>query len=339
MASYYLKKNSKFFYVSYIDEDGKRRAKSSGIRCDAEGAMAKIISYVKELDKLERLASKTSGGMGTFLDWVPGFIESYSSAETRKRYLSAWDHLSFFFKLRGVRNPSQVTYEVIMAYLGFRVDKKMGERFGRRVARRNTALLEIKFLSRIMTEAMRRGYVLANPCGQLGLKRETTRGKREITAAEEKKIWGALAGRPEWMRDCFLVGMKQGCRLSEVQVPLKRIDFENRTIRFRTKGGKWHDAPLHKDVEKLARKALKEGRELLVELPKNASRIWQFFFDSIGLDDITFHCTRVTVVTRLARAGFSEVQSMQYVGHASDVVHAIYRKLKAQDVAQLGDAL
>lgn len=339
MASYYLKKNSNFFYVSYIDDDGKRRAKSSGIRSDAEGAMAKILAYVKELDKIERLASKTSGGMGLFLDWVPGFIESYSSEETRKRYCSVWDHLSFFFKLRGVKNPSQVTYEVIMAYLGFRVDGKMAERFGRRVGRRNTALLEIKFLSRIMTEAMRRGFVLSNPCTHLGLKRDTTRGKREITKIEESQIWRALESRPEWMRDCFLVGMKQGCRLSEVQVPLKRIDFDNQTIRFRTKGGKWHDAPLHKDVEKLARKAAREERELLVTLPTNASRIWQFFFDSIGLDDITFHCTRVTVVTRLARAGFSEVQSMQYVGHASDVVHAIYRKLKAHDVAQLGDVL
>lgn len=47
----------------------------------------------------------------------------------------------------------------------------------------------------------------------------------------------------------------------------------------------------------------------------------------------------VTVVTRLARAGFSEGQCMQYVGHASELVHAIYRKLKARDVAQLGDVL
>ena len=52
-----------------------------------------------------------------------------------------------------------------------------------------------------------------------------------------------------------------------------------------------------------------------------------------------FHDCHEAGMTRLARAGFSEGQCMQYVGHASELVHAIYRKLKARDVAQLGDVL
>ena len=124
-----------------------------------------------------------------------------------------------------------------------------------------------------------------------------------------------------------------------VMEAVERVDLEHDTIRFLGKGGRMHEAPLHRDVRPIAEKAMREGRSSLVKLPGNASKQWCQFFDDLGMPDLSFHCTRVTVVTRLARAGFSEGQCMQYVGHASELVHAIYRKLKARDVAQLGDVL
>ena len=123
------------------------------------------------------------------------------------------------------------------------------------------------------------------------------------------------------------------------ELAVERVDLEHDTIRFLGKGGRMHEAPLHRDVRPIAEKAMREGRSSLVKLPGNASKQWCQFFDDLGMPDLSFHCTRVTVVTRLARAGFSEGQCMQYVGHASELVHAIYRKLKARDVAQLGDVL
>ena len=215
----------------------------------------------------------------------------------------------------------------------------MAKEYGWRTCTRNSAILELKVLGRIMTEAVRKGYIFANPCYHMGLRKDPAREKREITKEEERRIVEALKEAPEWMRDSFMIAMKQGCRLKEVQVPVERVDLEHDTIRFLGKGGRMHEAPLHRDVRPIAEKAMREGRSSLVKLPGNASKQWCQFFDDLGMPDLSFHCTRVTVVTRLARAGFSEGQCMQYVGHASELVHAIYRKLKARDVAQLGDVL
>lgn len=142
-----------------------------------------------------------------------------------------------------------------------------------------------------------------------------------------------------WMEESFLVAMRQGCRLREIQVPMDRIDVKGMVITFKVKGGKLHAAPLHKDLLPLVKKAKAEKRVCLVELPEQPSPRWQKFFNAIGLGHLCFHCTRVSVVTRLCEAGFSESQTMAYVGHASEAVHAVYRKMRPVAVAKLGDVL
>lgn len=47
---------------------------------------------------------------------------------------------------------------------------------------------------------------------------------------------------------------------------------------------------------------------------------------------LSFHSTRVTVVTRLARAGVQERVAMRYVGHASATIHRIYTRLQVDDL-------
>ena len=141
------------------------------------------------------------------------------------------------------------------------------------------------------------------------------------------------------MRDCFLVAMRQGCRLTETQVPLERIDLEKRVITFLAKGGRLHAAPLHPELVPLVRERAEAGCGTLVDLPAQPSPRWGEFFKQVGLPHLTFHCTRVTVVTRLCEAGFSESQTMAYVGHSSTLVHALYRKMRPSAVSALCEAL
>jgi integrase len=192
-----------------------------------------------------------------------------------------------------------------------------------------------------MQESLRRGWVQANPCARLGLRKKLPKQKRAITREEEAMIFSVMKKRNKvsWMQESFLVAMRQGCRMREVAVPMEQIDTATMVVVFDAKGAKKHSAPLHKDLLPLVKKALKEGRKTLVELPAQPSPRWIKFFKSIGLDDLCFHCTRVTVVTRLCEAGFSESQTMAYVGHTSELVHAIYRKMRPTAVAKLGDVL
>lgn len=63
------------------------------------------------------------------------------------------------------------------------------------------------------------------------------------------------------------------------------------------------------------------------------------YFKKHGMTHLSFHCTRVTVVTRLARAGVPLAQAMAFVGHSSSLVHRLYTRLRPADLSLATDAL
>ena len=285
---------------------------------------------------------KDEGAGALFREWVESWIDyEYDNEKTATRYHNAWAHLSMFLSRKKVIHPHEVTYQLCHEYMRWRIDKEKAEKEGRKACVWNTALTELRVLGAIEQEAVRRGYIMANPCARLRLGRKNTKEKPEITGEQIIDIEEKLKKAPEWMRDAWLVGIKQGCRVSEVAVPMNDIDVNAKVITFHVKGkgDKTHSAPLHDDLLPLIAKAKKKKRKTLVELPFNPSKCWCQWFDKNGYEEISFHCLRVTVVTRLARAGYSESQTMEYVGHCSEMVHAIYRRLRPNDLHHLGAAL
>jgi integrase len=53
----------------------------------------------------------------------------------------------------------------------------------------------------------------------------------------------------------------------------------------------------------------------------------------------TFHSTRVTVASRMARGNVSIVKAMRLLNHSSELVHRSYQRLQAADVADVFDSL
>jgi integrase len=336
MASKYVRNSSPYYWVRFQKPDGTWGGKSSGIRVDGEGSRRKIKQLVAQETMRETEFSNHTRS-NRFDAWVPQFLSlKYSNPKTVARYTNAWSALSTYLVHRNVISPSQVTYQLCTEYPTFRMRPPKELMKGRTF---NTALTELKVLSAIMQEAVRRGYLPANPAMRLGLKRQPPKQKPEITEKEQRLIEDTLVSEDEWMRDCWLVAMRQGCRISETAVPLRNIDSKGRTITFRGKGGKIHCAPLHEDLLPLVHHAAKEKRATLVLLPKYPSKAWFHFFRRLGLPHLSFHSTRVTVVTRLARAHHPIYETKAYVGHASDTVHAIYQRLSPPDVRHLGKAL
>ena len=141
------------------------------------------------------------------------------------------------------------------------------------------------------------------------------------------------------MQESWPVAMRRGCRISETACPLRQIDRKQKAISFIAKGNRIHTAPLHEDLLGLVDKAFRKKRETVVNLPIYAPKKWSQFLKRIGLGHLSFNCTRVTVVTKLARNGYTSSQAKAYVGHASDTVHAIYQRLSPTDVRGLGAAL
>lgn len=342
MATHIIRKGSPFFWIQFKRGDGTWGRRSSGIRIAEEGSLRRVMQAVAEQTAKEAVLSD-DGANVMFRRWVPGWIDyNYANLNSRKRCKNAWAHISVFFEARRITHPLDVSYSLAHEYMRWRTSEKMAKEGGRRVAAWNSAVMEVRFLGSVLQECLRRGWVTANPCARLGLAKRPAKEKVVISREDEVVIFREFKKRRRaspWMEEAFLVAMRQGCRLSEVEVPFSRIDTGAMVITFKVKGGKLHAAPLHKDLLPLVAKALAEGRRCLVELPSQPSPRYLEFFKLIGFGKLCFHCTRVTVVSRLCEAGFSESQTMAYVGHASEAVHAVYRKMRPVAVAKLGDVL
>jgi len=331
MASFFRRAGSPYYQIK-VKRGGKWVMEPTRIRADAIDSIRRVKRLVHQ-ESAKELGTHEIHGWG----WVPSFLRTQfgGSPKTLIRYAEAWTALEIYLAEKRVLAPSDVTHAFCVSYPEWRTQTdKM------KPCNWNTALLELKVLSRILSGAVARAMIQANPCFRLGLRRRNVKRKPEITLIEQKRIEEALRGEAQWMSDCWTIAMCQGFRLAETNCPLDRIDLDLGTISVIGKGSRVHTAPLHPQVRRIALRARKAGRDSLLDiLPKKASLRWGKFFRKLGLKDVTFHSTRVTVVTRLARSGASKPKVMAYVGHASETVNDVYLRLSAPDVADLSSAL
>jgi len=214
MASIYKKQNSPFWFIQFIDSDGTRRNKSTGLRADnpAETVKARTLRAQLEAKELNRHAGESISG-GGWDTWVPQYLERHcESPRTLERYSGTWSWLAFWLQEMRYHSPRAITYRNALEYLDWRTNykKKTGKTAGR-----NTAIMELKLLAMIMGEAVRLGHADANPLVSLKLRRDKAAKKPELTDKEISEIREALTTEPEWMQIAFDIALHTGCRLRE----------------------------------------------------------------------------------------------------------------------------
>ena len=340
MASLYKKQNSPFWFVQFIDADGLRRNKSTGLRADnpAETVKARALRAQLETKELNRNAGEVSGG--GWDTWVPQYLERHcQSPRTLDRYIGTWSWLAYWLQEKHYHSPRAITYRNALEYLDWRTNykKKTGKTAGR-----NTAIMELKLLAMIMGEAVRLGHADANPLVSLKLRRDKSAKKPELTDQEICEIREALKAEPEWMQIAFDISLHTGCRLRETRLPVNCIDFTENKITFSSpKGGEGRafSIPMPSALRPRLTRICKSGRKFTVEFPFQPSRRWQQFFIKIGKPHLCFHCLRVTYVNRLRRAGVPREAAMRLVNHSSELIHQIYQREKVDDVTQWRDAV
>ena len=336
MAYTYEREDSPWVWICFLDDGGKRRRQATEIRKGTPDTKRKSKNIKAEFTAKETELPRVRAKHDAWENWVPSYFEEryQDAARTLRRAREAWVALSLYLESRNVRAPRGVDYAVVSGYMSWRQSAKSGMR----AVKHNTAMLEISFLRVVMAEAVRRGYASTNPCRELEISKAAQKSKREITTEEESRIDAALPEAHQWMRESWQVYMRQGCRLSEVEVPLDRIDEHAKpvpTITFKLKGGRLHTTALHPDLLPLVELARAEKRAVLVKVGAGASKIWKDFFGKLKIKDVSIHCTRVTVITRLVRKGADPVFVREYIGHSSDVIQAIYRRLRPSDASAL----
>ena len=338
MASLYKRPNSDFWWVKFRDPaTGKIKRESTKCRIGIGSHMRRAREICGEKTRAENRAPVSKQHV-PWEAWVTEFLNNHyaTKPKTLLRYQGAWKSLRVYLEARDIAYPAQLTYKHATDYVEWR---QKPTAIGLYWASRATAVWELKILRLLMSEAVKQGLATSNPCVRLGIKKGPTREKPEITDAEITIIRRALKTRPEWMRISFEIAIHQGCRSTETCLPLSQIDVERMEITFDVKGGKTFTTKLHDGLVPLISRLKAEGRERTFELCSQAGREWTRFFRKIGLRHLCFHCTRVTVITRLCRANVSESQAMRFVGHASETIHRIYQRLRAEDVSACVSAL
>jgi len=340
MAAIYRKRNSPFWFIQFIDADGSRRNRSTGLRADSPGetVKARALRAQCEAKELNRNAGEINGG--GWDTWVPQYLERHcESPRTHERYLDAWKWLAFWLQEKLYHSPRAITYRNALEYIDWRTTykKKSGNRVGR-----NTAIMELKLLAMILGEAVRLGHADANPLMSMKLKRDKAAKKPELTDSEISEIREALQSEPGWMQTAFDISLHTGCRLRETQIPINCIDFAEKKITFPSpKGGEERafSVPMPTALRPLFERVLKAKQKFTVEFPFQPSRRWQQFFIKINKPHLCFHCLRVTYVNRLRRAGVPRDSAMRMVNHASELVHQIYQREKVDDVVEWRDVV
>jgi integrase len=339
MAYLYRKPRSPFWYVVFVNADGKEVHRSTHLRADDpnETARAKGIRAELEAKEHHRTPAVKTEGWDT---WVPKYLERHCETKaTLQRYLGNWKWLALWLQASRLHSPRAITYRKALDYLEWRTTfrKKTGKSAGR-----NTAVMELKLLAMIMGEAVRLGHADANPLVSLKVRRDKAAKKPEMTDKEIAKIRKALKAEPEWMQTAFEISLHTGCRLRETRLPLNCLDFTEDKITFPSpKGGedRAFSIPMPTALRPLLQQIRKSRKKFTVEFPFQPSRRWQQFFLKIGMPHLCFHCLRVTYVNRLRRAGVPREAAMRLVNHSSELVHQIYQRERVEDVAQWRDAV
>jgi len=329
--SVYKRAGRPCWYVAYdCPKRAKRVCECTDVRLDDPRGKFAAYAYARE-KSASGTARTGERDLSRWDNWVEAWLKmrfAYQKA-TLTSYLGSWKYLSAYLTFANIPTPRSLVHQNVVDYVLWR--EKQVKRSGRN-AGRNTALKNVKLLSRVMGEAVRRGFCTGNPCSRItdAVPKAPAPLKQPFTNEQIAIVRAALAdrmarGAPEdWMPIAFEIAVLQGCRLSATSVPMDRINFETREITFHEKGDKYQVVAIHDELMPLLERLRDEGRKETCILPRWASRYFSEKMEQLNLPQ-TFHCTRVTVICRLGEAsGVSEQLAMAYVGHSSWAVHKGY---------------
>jgi integrase len=325
---------SKWLTIRYRDLDtGVWKDETTGfLKGDKEDERRAQKEALKRTQQEQKFSPQMTGDFST---WVISYMERhYTNENSLRRYKIAWANLVEWLNVKKIRHPRQFLYEHVDEYMIWRQSRaKPGKDSN------NTARLEMKFLSFLMKEAKRRGYLESNKLELAKIPRREAKLKEEFSDDDIKLARVLFRAKPsKWMSIVFEIMIHLGCRFSESRFPKESIDFDAMTIQL-------HDSK---------RKPNSDRKEFTVPMTEQLktyleSLKWTDGYAVPPLDrsmnenfnsvlkkqfGTTSHSCRVTFITRCHRAGLSEPQAMALVNHSTRLVHRIYSRLNVKDAAK-----
>ena len=315
-----FKKYSRW-YIQYVDENGKRKQKSTG--CENK------IDALKKLSDIKNLLVKPPKQIlfAEFYKEFTQFSKETYSGMTQNIYRLAFE---YFLQINGNYSLDNLSMKHIDLYKAVR----------RQTVSDKTVNRELQALKSSLYVAVRWGYILCNPFAQLKMCKVAECKPRYLTKLEAKNLLKKI--KETWLKEIIFVALSTGMRRSEITNLLwKNVDLENRSItvesniNYRTKYGKARVIPINNLLLKmLVWKHHEKRTDLVFEWKGNAIRAdrltkgFKRYSKSIGLDrSMTFHHLRHTFASWLIQSGVSIYEVQKLLGHSTIKMTEIYAHL------------
>lgn len=357
---------SKFWYVSFIGGDGRKKRRSTKVPVEGGlfkgSSLTKRQAYLIAFSEAEKIAEGERCAEGSRVNVsVKEFLFSY--LERRREFISQ----ATYVNMRGA-------YNNFCAFLGsrssvglalIRRDEAKGfVDFRRKEVRFASVKKDVTALVSAFNDALDSELIVRNPFSRMKIQADLAHEKLSHEAFSLEEIRFMVERFPsEWssaVRCCFeTFGQRLGDILS---LRWRQFDFDLRVVNLTTgKTGKVLAQPMR---EGFYLWALNEFRSrgarlddyvhpLLFRSRERASIDFGLLLRSFGIGELsdcvsgkrrrvnskTFHCIRASCATLLQASGASMGLAMKLVGHDSEVVHAGYVRPDVEQLRRVAESM
>ena len=347
-GSLYSRRDSRVWWMSYRDHNGKFRQESTGRKekGEAEKEMRKRLVARDE----GRLPSTLTDGGISFNEWADWFLANRSkppfrSEQTHRHNLGA---LKFLRPRFGKNKLSDITVEEIESYLmtrlntGKRVHTKSGLQLRGRL-KPATVHQEFRILRRILNVAVKKQRLAVNPCVSVEFPvplAGTTRKPHYLSASEQVRL---EACAPVYLRNIIVIMVEMGLRPYRELIPMRKeqVDLENGVVHLpdsKTVNG-IADMPMTDRVREAFASQMKQSGDsnYLFPSPQTGSskphistvhKLWDRTLQRAGLPHFSLYELRHTFAPRLSAGGVADHFVTQMLRQGDSQVFKRYSQAK-----------
>ena len=338
---------SKVWWMQYRDKAGERQRESTGTE-DWDEAQQRLRERLQARDN-NSLSSLRRGQVLSFGEWSDFYLENFSrppfrALKTHQVNQRALKHLRTMFENTSL---AELTADDIEMYLRQRLKQRVQVKTGsgfisKGPLKATTVHQELRVLRRMLNVAVRKKFVVANPCSGVefparvdGLFRPHYMGW-----SEQRKI---EFNAPEYLKNVIRIITETGLRVYKELTPMRKehLDLENGTV--------W--IPDSKTVNGVAEVPLTEiaveafRRQLVISGPgpflfpsegsadgyqKTFKTVWHATLRRAGVGYFRIYDLRSTYATRLSAGGVADEFVTQLLRQGDAKVFKKYSQMKLQ---------